>query len=204
MKENTNGKTFIGAGVIAAVASSLCCIAPILAIVSGTTGVASSFSWLAPLRPYLIGISALSLGLAFWYAYRKPKMVDDCGCEPEGKQSILSSKKFLWAVTFISIALFSFPYYSGFLIHSDNVNVESEIPSTAGSLALNIDGMTCEACTQHVELALQGQRGIFSVKADYKSGTANVNFDTSLINSQTIVQTIESKTGYTIIDKKLQ
>ncbi len=204
MTENTNGKSFIGAGVVAAVASSLCCIAPILAIVSGTTGAASSFSWLAPLRPYLIGTSALSLGLAFWYAYRKPKVVDDCGCEIESKQSFLSSKKFLWLVTFISIALFSFPYYSGTLMDSKNADVNVEIPSSAGSLALNIEGMTCEACTHHVEQALEGQGGIFSVVADYESGSASVLFDTTVISSQLIVQTIESKTGYTVVNRKLQ
>jgi len=41
----------IGAGVFTAIASSLCCITPVLALISGTSGVASTFSWLEPFRP---------------------------------------------------------------------------------------------------------------------------------------------------------
>ena len=49
-------------GVLAAVAASLCCIAPVLALLAGTTGVAATFSWLEPFRPYLIGFTILILG----------------------------------------------------------------------------------------------------------------------------------------------
>ena len=42
MKNNKTTK-WIGAGIVTAIASSLCCIAPLLALISGTTGVASNF-----------------------------------------------------------------------------------------------------------------------------------------------------------------
>jgi len=41
-------RKLIGAGLITAIASSLCCIAPILALISGTSGIASTFHWLEP------------------------------------------------------------------------------------------------------------------------------------------------------------
>ena len=49
-------KKLIGAGLLTAFAASLCCITPVLALVAGTSGLASSFSWLEPARPYFIGL----------------------------------------------------------------------------------------------------------------------------------------------------
>ena len=47
-------KKLIGAGLLTAIAASLCCITPVLALVAGTSGLASTFSWLEPARPYFI------------------------------------------------------------------------------------------------------------------------------------------------------
>ena len=65
-------KKLIGAGLLTAFAASLCCITPVLALVAGTSGLASSFSWLEPARPYFIGLTILVLGFA-WYQMLKPK-----------------------------------------------------------------------------------------------------------------------------------
>ena len=56
----------IGAGLLTAIAASLCCITPVLALIAGTSGIASTFSWIEPFRPYLIGLTILVLGFA-WY-----------------------------------------------------------------------------------------------------------------------------------------
>lgn len=69
MKKNNK---IIGAGLLTAIASSLCCITPVLALISGTSGIASTFSWLEPFRPYLIGFTILVLGFA-WYQKLKQK-----------------------------------------------------------------------------------------------------------------------------------
>lgn len=62
-------KKLIGAGLLTAIAASLCCITPVLALVAGTSGLASTFSWLEPFRPYFIGLTILVLGFA-WYQNR--------------------------------------------------------------------------------------------------------------------------------------
>ena len=62
----------ISAGLLTAIASSLCCITPVLAIVAGSSGLASTFSWLEPFRPYFIGMTILVLGFA-WYQKLKPQ-----------------------------------------------------------------------------------------------------------------------------------
>ena len=56
----------IGAGLLTAITASLCCITPVLALIAGTSGIASTFSWIEPFRPYLIGLTILVLGFA-WY-----------------------------------------------------------------------------------------------------------------------------------------
>ena len=68
MKEK---KGLIGMGLLTALASSLCCITPVLAIFAGSSGMASSFSWMEPARPYLIIFTIIVLGFA-WYQKLKP------------------------------------------------------------------------------------------------------------------------------------
>ncbi len=58
-------KKLIGAGFLTAIAASLCCVTPLLALVAGTSGLASTFSWLEPFRPYFIGLTILVLGFAW-------------------------------------------------------------------------------------------------------------------------------------------
>ena len=92
----------IGTGLVTAIASSLCCIAPVLALISGGSGIASSFTWLESFRPYLIIFSILVLAFA-WYQKLKPKQVQTCEtncCEKE-KTSFFQSKKFL-GIIFLS------------------------------------------------------------------------------------------------------
>jgi len=104
-------KKLIGTGILTAIASSLCCITPVLALISGTSGVASTFSWLEPFRPYLIGFTIIVLGFA-WYQKLKPKKETDCDCETGEKTSFIQSKLFLGIVTIFAIVMTAFPYYS--------------------------------------------------------------------------------------------
>ena len=85
-------------GILTALASSLCCIMPVLAIVAGTSGLASTFSWLEPARPYFIGSTALILGFA-WYQKLKPQAKDDCGCDVPTKMPFMQSSTFLGIIT---------------------------------------------------------------------------------------------------------
>ena len=62
----------IGAGLLTAITASLCCITPVLALIAGTSGIASTFSWIEPFRPYLIGLTILVLAFA-WYQKLKPQ-----------------------------------------------------------------------------------------------------------------------------------
>ena len=102
----------IGTGLLTAITASLCCITPVLALVAGTSGIASTFSWIEPFRPYLIGLTILVLGFA-WYQKLKPRKEIDCECETDNKPKFMQSKTFLGIVTAFAFVMLAFPYYSG-------------------------------------------------------------------------------------------
>src|SRR5690606_32055212 len=93
---NKKNNRLVGAGVLSAVAASLCCITPVLALISGASGVASTFSWMEPARPYLIGITVLVLGFA-WYQKLKPRTAEEiqCDCEEDEKKPLLQNYTYL-------------------------------------------------------------------------------------------------------------
>ena len=194
--------TYIGTGLLAAIASSLCCIAPLIAIVGGIAGTASAFSWIEPARPFLIGLSIIALGFAFYQAY-KPVAVDDCNCEVPEKKSFLKSKSFLWVVTVLSILIFSFPYYSNNfypLVSSEQTISDS---TKTVQCTFDIKGMTCAGCENHVQTALLPMNGVTEARASYKEGNAIIQVDTSKISISELKTKLEEETGYKVMDHEI-
>lgn len=194
--------TYLGTGLLAAIASSLCCITPLIALLGGVAGTASTFSWIEPARPFLIGISVIALGLAFYQAY-KPKPVDNCNCEVPEKKSFLNSKSFLWSITILSILMFSFPYYSN-NFYSQAAVVQTDLDSTKTvQCTIGIKGMTCAGCENHVQSALLPMNGVLEAKASYKEGNAIIQVDTSIISIGELKMKLEEETGYKVLDHKI-
>lgn len=97
MKNTNSSRGSIGAGLIAALAASSCCIPPLIAAVAGIGGLGASLAWIAPFRPYLIGFAVLAIGYA-WFVYFKSKKLDDCGCDV-AKPKFYQTWGFLIAIT---------------------------------------------------------------------------------------------------------
>ena len=190
----------IGLGVITAITASLCCITPVLALIAGTSGIASMFSWIEPFRPYLIGLTILVLGFA-WYQKLKPKKEIDCECETDEKPKFFQSKKFLGIVTVFAIVMLTFPLYSGIFYP----NIEKQIivvdKSDIKTTEFKISGMTCASCEEHVNHEVNKLSGIVNSKASYENGNAIIEFDKTKTNATEIEKAI-NKTGYQVTDKK--
>ena len=190
----------IGASLLTAITASLCCITPVLALIAGTSGIASTFSWIEPFRPYLIGLTILVLGFA-WYQKLKHRKVIDCECETDEKPKFIQSKKFLGIVTVFAIVMLTFPYYSGiFYPNTENQLIvvdKSDIKTTE----FKISGMTCASCEEHVNHKVNKLNGIINSKASYENGNAIIEFDKTKTNESEIKQAINS-TGYKVTDKK--
>ena len=193
MKTNNN---LIGTGLLTAIAASLCCITPVLALIAGTSGIASTFSWIEPFRPYLVGITILVLGFA-WYQKLKPKKEIDCDCETDEKPSFMQSKKFLGIVTFFAIVMLAFPYYSGIFYAKTDKEIIIVDKSDISTAEFKISGMTCASCEEHVNHEVTKLNGILTTNVSYNDGNAIIEFDKSKTNTTEIELAINS-TGYSV------
>src|SRR6266850_1945553 len=102
----------IGGAVVAGFAASACCLGPLVLAVLGVGGSAFALA-LEPYRPYLIALTGLLLGGAFYLTYRRPagKCGPDGACEvPRAGRA---GKAFLWTATGLIVLAVTFPYYSG-------------------------------------------------------------------------------------------
>lgn len=203
MNLKTKSVKLAGVSIISAVAASLCCVTPVLALISGASGIASTFSWMEPLRPYLLGITFLVLAFA-WYQKLKPRTTIEiqCDCEESEKKPFMQTKTFLVVVTVFSLLMMAFPYFGHlFYPKADKKEVIIVSSNSIQEISLNVSGMTCTSCEEHVKNEVNKLPGIISVSANSMQGTAIVKFDDSKTSITDIEKTI-NKTGYSVTIKK--
>ena len=190
------------AGIFTAIAASICCITPVLALIAGTSGIASTFSWVEPYRPYLIGLTIVVLVFA-WYQKLRPKSQEeiDCACEDEAKPSFWQSKSFLFIITVFAGSMLAFPYYSNIFYAPPNKEVVYVSRSNIEIHTFDVEGMTCTGCEAHVESEINKLDGILSAKASYEKANTVVEYDKTKVDLAEIRKAI-SNTGYKIIDKE--
>lgn len=181
-------------GTIAAIAASSCCIPPVIAAIAGAGGATSSMSWMEPYRPYLIVLAVMAIGYA-WYSHFKPKNEDDCGCSIETPKWY-QTKTFLIGMTLFAALSIGFPYYSGIFFTDNAKNVVVENKTNIETIEVTISGMTCDACQNHVNHAVNDIGGIVDVKTSYTNGNSIIQFDKTKTNQEQIKKAVNS-TGYT-------
>ena len=186
--------------ILTAITASLCCITPVLALIAGTSGIASAFSWIEPFRPYLIGLTILVVLFA-WYQKLKPEKEIDCECETDEKPKFIQSKTFLGFVTVFAIVMFAFPYYSSIFYPSSEKQIVVVDKSNIKTTEYKISGMTCASCEAHVNHEVNKLNGIVNSKTSYENGNAIIEFDQTKTNELEIENAINS-TGYKVTDKK--
>ncbi|MGZ0015188.1 mercuric transport protein MerTP [Yeosuana sp. AK3] len=195
----------IGSSLLTAITASLCCITPVLAIIAGTSGMASVFSWIEPFRPYLIGISVIVLGFA-WYQKLYPKAFwtkkdKDCECSAEKNPKFIQSKIFLGIVTVLSIIMLAFPYYSRIFYPKIEKNIIVVDKLDTKTMEFKINGMTCASCEEHVNHEVNKLNGILKSKISYINGNALIKFDKTKTNKTEIENAINA-TGFKVSSKK--
>lgn len=191
--------TFTGAGVLTAIAASLCCITPVIALLAGSSSVVANFSWIEPARPYLIGLSIAVLAFA-WYLKLKPAKANDidCNCETTKKASFLQSKTFLGIVTVFAILMMTFPLYAKLFYPKAKAQSTSlAVLDNKQQVKFIIQGMTCEACEEHVNNELSKVNGVLAYKTSYATRSSLVTFDKLKVDEKTIEAAI-NKTGYKV------
>ncbi|MGB3151990.1 MAG: mercuric transport protein MerTP [Maribacter sp.] len=196
MKHN---KKLIGTSLLTATTASLCCISPILAMLAGTSGIASTFSWIDPFRPYLIGLTVLVLVFA-WYQQLRPRTQKelDCACDEDEKPSFWQSKKFLGIITLFAAIMLTFPYYSSVLYPENKTNDTLTMSNNIREITVDVKGMTCRGCEAHVESEVNKLDGILKVNADFEKANTIIKFDDAKVDARKIEEAI-LKTGYKIV-----
>ena len=199
---STKSNNLVGAGVLSAIAASLCCITPVLALFAGTTSMASSFTWMEPFRPYFIALTVLVLAFA-WYQKLKPRTKEEieCACEENEKPSFMQSKTFLVIITFFTGIMLAFPHYADIFYPNTKKEVIIVSASDVKSIEFVIDGMTCSGCAEMVNFEVNKLEGIIKSNASYENSNAIVDFDVTKTNEQEIEKAINS-TGYIVQYKK--
>jgi copper chaperone CopZ len=190
----------IGTGLLTAITASLCCITPVLALIAGTSGIASAFSWIEPFRPSLIGLTVLVLGFA-WYQKLKARKEIDCACETDKKPKFMQSKTFLGSVTVFAFIMLAFPYFSEIFYANTAKHIIAVEKSDIRTTEFKISGMTCAGCEKHVNHEINKLNGIVNSKASYENGNAIIEFDRTKTNQTEIEKAINS-TGYKVTEKK--
>lgn len=191
-------KRLMGASVLSAIAASLCCITPVLALLSGAGGLASALSWMEPARPWLIVLSGGLLGFA-WYQKLKPGTAAEiqCACENDEKSPFVHGKIFLGIVTVLAVLMMAFPWYSG-LASPASWSTPLIVPADQiETVTFHVEGMSCAGCELHIEHAVGGLHGVVDVKADFRSGNAVVRFDRTVTSDEEIRRAIDVA-GYAV------
>ena len=188
---------FISASLLGAVTASLCCIAPFLTLIAGTSSLAAAFSWIAPYRPYLIGLTLFVLGISWYQKLSTPKEIDG-DCRPV-KPRFIHSKPFLGIVTVVALLMLAFPYYFGILYPDPGSQVISYDPSMIHRTEFKIDGMTCSGCEAPIVHEVNQLKGILHLTVSYDSSNAIIAYDPTQTNEYKIEQAINAS-GYQVID----
>lgn len=195
--------TLSSASALSAIAASLCCITPVIALLAGSTSIAANFSWIEPARPYFIGLSIAVLAFA-WYLKLSPAKTNnmDCNCETTKKVSFLQSKAFLGIITLFAILMMAFPLYAKVFYPKSKVHAATVASvDNKQQVMFTIKGMTCEGCEEHVNNELSKVNGVIAHQTSYATKSSLVTFDKSKVDSKTIEAAI-NKTGYTVTGYK--
>lgn len=189
----------MGAGLISAFFASLCCIAPLIAIIGGISGFSSLFSWMEPFRIYLIVISLLAIAYSWLIYFRSSKNKIDCECENNiEKKNIFNTKGFLLSITLVSIILISVPYITKLLTPVSNTQIVYVNSKNIQDVEYTVKGMTCQACELEINSSASKVKGVISVESNYSTGKIHLKYDKSKVKSDRIISNIENETGYKV------
>ena len=189
-------KLALGGSALSAIAASLCCIGPLVAIIIGASGFAAA-ALFAQWRPLFLTIAALLLAAAWFSTYRHSK-TDHCSAEGCPQNPVAKwSKVILWLATAFVIAIAAFPTYSGaaarLLVPAGAVDSGSSQVKVA-TLQVNIPSMDCAACATGIQAKLNKQDGV-QAQVDFATKTAAIRFDPGKLSPERVTALID-ETGF--------
>lgn len=178
--------------VLSAIVASACCWLPLLLITFGVSAVGVSAAF-EQVRPYFLVAAAILLAAGFYVTYFRKAACGPSGeCITPNPRLRRFNRSMLWIATLAVAGFGLFPNYIGVFTNASSSTIAEGIPV----VTLDIEGMTCDACTVHVRKALEGVPGVNSVSVSYSDSQARVGVKADSTPSlETLIEAV-SKAGY--------
>ncbi len=171
------------ASIFAALAASLCCVGPIAIALLGL-GSAGLFVTIGEYRPYIMGVTLVFLGLAFFFTYRKREVVcEDGTCKVQGPSRW--NKIVVWFSAAIVAFLLLLPYLNFNLTASPK-----QLQANLATTVIDVRGMSCPACARGIEISLSKLIGVQEAKVDFDHNKAIVKYDEQKINKEQLINAV--------------
>ncbi len=152
-------------------------------------GSIGAFSVFESYRPYLIAVTAILLGVAFYLTYRQREVrCEDgtCKVESAGKWN----KAAVWLATFLAAIAIAFPYFDIVPAHAAGTPVIS-----SATVVLHIDGMDCRGCAKGLEATLSRLAGVHNATVKFEEENAIISYNPTQVQPKTFVERVQ-ETGY--------
>jgi copper chaperone CopZ len=195
---NQAGLLSAGGSALAAVLSSACCWIPLLAITFGATAGGGSV-FLERWRPWLIGASIVLLGLGFCsvYFWRQPYSCCEAGACASRRRSIgVFNQAVLWLAVASVTASILYPSWGHLLVDDGRERASLHSASSARSMSLGIEGMTCDMCAVHVVRELRGVPGVLSAEASHEHASATLSVEGTAVPTPEQLAAAVERAGY--------
>ena len=190
-------KVILSGSLTTAIAASLCCLGPILAIALGLGSFRFATAFEA-LSPYLLGLTALLLAGAFYLTYRKQEVAcGDGGCQMQAASR--ASKLLLWLVTIGVVAFAALPYYSSALFQVQAQDNKPSVSAGDAKLVVTVGGMSCSSCAVQIKATLDKLPGVKAADVSYEKSQAVIVYDPKATNDAAIRSAI-TELGYEVSD----
>ena len=181
----------LAGGLLSAVAASLCCIGPLLAVVASAGSFAAA-GWFERWRPAFLAITAALLAVAWWLALRARRQAcQDAACA--------SPRRGAWTLgilcfsTLIVGAVALFPQLAQ--TAAGRPATAAAVPVSGSVLRVRIPGMDCAACALGIEGTLKRVPGIRAATVRYASKDAEIVYDSAAISPEAVIARIDA-TGF--------
>jgi mercuric ion transport protein len=185
--------------ILAAVGASLCCILPLVAIVTGA-GTLAAAAQLESYRPFLLALTGVLFvsGLLFVYRDSRTTCSSEGICAPNGSRNWNLRSLFCIASLVIGIAIF--PYLSSPAVLAMNAGKgKYDGQGLTITKTLSVSGMTCPACANGLEASFRNLSGVEAAEVDYNARLATVTYDPAKQTLDTIKKLVIGS-GYQVKD----
>lgn len=163
---------------------------------------AATFAGVEPFRPYLIGLTILTLGYA-WYRQVIKQPEADCACDTTRKTNYRQAYFFLGLVTVFAFAMLAFPSYANVFYPEKQKQQMVQDKGNIQTAEFKISGMSCGSCAPHVNREINKLTGIVKAETSYEKANTIVAFDKTKTSVQQIQQAI-GQTGYKVTATKVK